>query len=120
MLKIKLPYNLGHATAIAGEHVLAARAVAERRIRVLRGRRGQWVSMLAEAGLEVFPSQANFILVRHPASHRLRDGLEARGIRVRDVGGYPGLAGCLRISVGDGRSLRAVRAALSAIGRGLS
>ncbi|MEO8504079.1 MAG: histidinol-phosphate transaminase [Acidobacteriota bacterium] len=120
LLKIKLPYNLGHGTAIAGAQVLAARDVAERRVRVLRGRRSQWAAMLADAGLQVFPSEANFILVRHQASERLRDGLEARGIRVRDVGGYVGLTGCLRVSVGDGRSLRAVRRALSEIGRGVS
>jgi histidinol-phosphate aminotransferase len=116
LVKVKLPYNLGHAGIAAGEVALAAAGDAARRVRVVLGRRSQWARMLADAGLEVFPSEANFLLVRcpagAPAARALRDGLAARGIRVRDVGGYAGLAGCLRISVGDGSALRAVRRAL--------
>ena len=42
----------------------------------------------------------------------LRDGLAARGILVRDVGAQPGLAGCLRFSVGNSAALRATERAL--------
>lgn len=116
LLKTKLPYNLGRAGQLAGSAVLAAAPAARRRIAVVAGRREQWLRMLAAAGLEALPSEANFLLVRgaSPAAARaLRDGLEARGIRVRDVGAYPGLAGCLRISVGSGAALRATRRALA-------
>lgn len=34
---------------------------------------------------------------------------------MRDVGGYPGLAGCLRVSIGSGRALRDVERALAEI-----
>jgi histidinol-phosphate aminotransferase len=121
LLKVKLPYNLGLGAAIAGEVVLRERAVAARRVRVLRGRRAQLARLLGAAGLEVFPSAANFVLARAggadpwTAARRLRAGLEARGLRVRDVGSAPGLAGCLRFSVGDGRAMRALAAALSEI-----
>ena len=83
---------------------------------ILIARRVQWAAMLAGAGLEVFPSEANFLLVRCGSPERakeIRETLEARSIRVRDVGGYPGLAGCLRVSVGTGAAVRAVRAALN-------
>jgi histidinol-phosphate aminotransferase len=116
LLKTKLPYNLGRAGQLAGSAVLAAAPAARRRIAVVAGRRAQWRRMLAAAGLEALPSEANFLLVRcaSPATARaLRDGLAARGIRVRDVGAYPGLAGCLRISVGSGAALRATRRALA-------
>lgn len=116
LLKAKLPYNLGRAGLLAGLAALQAAPAARRRIAVVTARRGQWQQMLAAAGLRVMPSEANFLLVRcgAPAAARaLRDGLAARGIRVRDVGGYPGLAGCLRISVGSGAALRATRRALS-------
>ena len=46
---------------------------------------------------------------------RIRDGLAERGILVRDVSGYPGLAGCFRIGVGCGRALRATRQALEEV-----
>jgi imidazoleglycerol-phosphate dehydratase len=71
--------------------------------------------MLAEEGFEVFPSEANFLLVRTSPPEKAREiqeRLEARSIRVRDVSGYPGLAGCIRVSVGTGAALRAVRRAL--------
>lgn len=122
LLKVKLPYNVGHATAAAGEAVLAERRLAERRVRILRGRRPQWRRLLEDAGFETFPSAANFVLarVRGPRAvaeaGRVFAGLERRGIRVRDVGAGPGLAGCLRVSLGDGRALRAVAAALAELG----
>ena len=123
LIKVKLPYNLNHASAAAGRAVLAERAESERRVRLMVARRAQWHAMLAAAGLEVFPSQANFLLVRcgelgsdlHAAARRVRDGLAARGILVRDMGRYPGLAGCLRVSVGSGAALRATRRALAEI-----
>jgi histidinol-phosphate/aromatic aminotransferase/cobyric acid decarboxylase-like protein/imidazoleglycerol phosphate dehydratase HisB len=116
LLKAKLPYNLGRAGLLAGRAALAAAPAARRRIAAITGRREAWRRMLAAAGLRVMPSEANFLLVRRasPAAARaLRDGLAARGIRVRDVGAYPGLAGCLRISVGSGAALRATRQALA-------
>ena len=116
LLKVKLPYNLGRAGVLAGRAVLAAAPAARRRIAAITGRREQWRQMLAAAGLRVMPSEANFLLVRSStpaAAWQLRDGLAARGIRVRDVGAYPGLAGCLRVSVGSGAALRATRLALA-------
>jgi histidinol-phosphate/aromatic aminotransferase/cobyric acid decarboxylase-like protein/imidazoleglycerol phosphate dehydratase HisB len=119
LLKVKLPYNLGHAGVLAGRAALAAAPAARRRIAVVTARREPWRQMLAAAGLQVMPSEANFLLTRCPtpaAALAVRDGLAARGIRVRDVGAYPGLAGCLRISVGSGAALRATRQALAEIG----
>jgi histidinol-phosphate aminotransferase len=115
LIKVKLPYNLSHAAVLAGRVVLAAEEEARRRVEILIARRPQWAVMLAEAGLEVFPSEANFVLARCGSpeeARKVREGLEARSIRVRDMGGYPGLAGCLRVSVGTGGALRAVRKAL--------
>jgi histidinol-phosphate aminotransferase len=115
LLKVKLPYNVGHAGVIAGRVALEAEPQARRRVEILIARRAQWAAMLAAAGLEVFPSEANFLLVRCGSPERakeIRETLEARSIRVRDVGGYPRLAGCLRVSVGTGAALRAVRASL--------
>jgi histidinol-phosphate aminotransferase len=115
LIKVKLPYNLGHASVIAGQVALEAAEEARRRVRLLMARRPQWAAMLKEAGFEVFPSEANFLLVRCSPPEKAKEiqrMLEERSIRVRDVSGYPGLAGCLRVSVGTGASLRAVRAAL--------
>lgn len=53
------------------------------------------------AGLEQWPSEANFILVRTPHASRVRQRLrDERSILVRDFSYAPGLADCLRITVG--------------------
>ncbi len=117
LLKVKLPYNVGHAAAIAGEECVAAARVAERRVRLLVARRPQWEAMLAARGFTVFPSEANFVLVRLGAAlhNAVRDGLARRGILVRDVSSGPGLAGCLRFSVGSGPALRDTAQALDEV-----
>ncbi|HKV08548.1 MAG TPA: histidinol-phosphate transaminase, partial [Thermoanaerobaculia bacterium] len=78
LIKVKLPYNLGHAAIVTGRVVLAAEEESNRRVRILTARRPQWAEMLAEAGLEVFPSEANFLLVRSDKAGEIREGLEAR------------------------------------------
>jgi histidinol-phosphate aminotransferase len=127
LIKVKLPYNLGHHAAVIGEIAVEESAVAERSVRLLIGRRAQWTEMLRGLGCEVFESEANFLLVRFAASSEVdsrvdsrmvRDGLAARGILVREVGHYPGLEGCLRFAVGSGRALRDTRSALEQILQG--
>ena len=121
LIKVKLPYNLGHAAVLAGRAVLAEEEEEKRRVRIIVARRAQWARMLAEEGFEVFPSEANFLLIRCASSDKaleVRDGLAARGIRLRDVGHYPGLANCLRVSVGSGMALRETHLALAEIREG--
>ena len=115
LIKVKLPYNVSTFTALVAEAVLEARAAAERRVRAILGRRPQWAAMLEEAGLHVYPSQANFHLARHPRAKEIGPALEERGIRVRVLDGHPILAECVRFSVGDGPALRATRRALEEI-----
>lgn len=115
LIKVKLPYNVGHAAAVAALATLEEEGAARRRVAVLKARREGWAAMLRGFGLEVFPSEANFLLVRFDGAQearRVHGQLARRGILVRDVGGGPGLAGCLRFSVGDGGALRATRRAL--------
>ncbi|MFL6198729.1 MAG: aminotransferase class I/II-fold pyridoxal phosphate-dependent enzyme [Thermoanaerobaculia bacterium] len=121
LIKVKLPYNVGHAAVLAGRAVLAEEEEEKRRVRILVARRAQWARMLAEEGFEVFPSEANFLLIRCASPEKareVRDGLAARGIRIRDVGHYPGLANCLRVSVGSGMALRETHLALAEIREG--
>jgi len=112
LVKVKLPYNLNFGTALAAESALGSPAPVERRVRAVIGRRAQWHEMLEGFGFEVFPSQANFLMVRHPRTSEIDRGLEACGIRVRDVSSYPGLKNCFRISIGSGAALRATQQAL--------
>ena len=48
----------------------------------------------------VYPSDANFLLVRTAAPDRLYDALIAAGVIVRNRSRIPGCEGCLRITIG--------------------
>ena len=52
-------------------------------------------------GIEVFPTQANFVTFRSRDSRRLFEELLARGVLVRNVSSYPRLQNCLRVSIGS-------------------
>lgn len=66
-------------------------------------------------GIRVFPSQANFLLVRVPEAQGLRDALVRRGILVRNMSTMQHLAGCLRITIGKSNENTAFLAALQTI-----
>ncbi|MGD2116668.1 MAG: histidinol-phosphate transaminase, partial [Acidobacteriota bacterium] len=120
--KVKAPYNLGRASLAAAREILAAEPATRRRVRALESLRDEWRAMLEAVGggrpgwsLHVYPSQANFLLVRfaeRPEAARVHRGLAERGILVRDFDRAPGCAGCLRFTVGGRPALRATRAAL--------
>lgn len=65
--------------------------------------------------LSVWPSAANFLTFRVADSQRVYQDLAARGVIVRDVSHYPGLAQCLRVSIGLLEENQAFLQALMAI-----
>lgn len=115
LIKVKLPYNVGFAASVAGEEALRAEGAVRRRVATLVGRRSGWARMLAGFGFDVLPSQANFLLTRHPRAAAVLEGLAERSIRIRDLRKGEHMDDCLRFSVGDGRALRDVMAALAEI-----
>jgi len=60
----------------------------------------------------VFPSRTNFLLVRFHQSKRVFDACARAGVLVRDQGSQPGLAGCLRLTVGSAEENRRLQAVL--------
>jgi histidinol-phosphate aminotransferase len=67
--------------------------------------------LLTDAGYEVVPSQANFVLVRTTDEDALVDGLAAHGISIRP-GSTLGVPGTVRISVPTAKGLSLLRQAL--------
>ncbi len=112
--KVRPPYNLSaldqRAAAIVLEHggewcsQRAAEVIAER---------GRLAAALAALGIEVFPSEANLVLIRVPDAAATWQRLADAGISVRSFGDNPGpLAGCLRITVGTRAETEALLVAL--------
>jgi histidinol-phosphate aminotransferase len=116
LLKVKLPYNVSQAGAVLGETALEHPRHADRCVRLLCARREQWTTALQGRGIEVFDSEANFVLLRSPRAAELRAALARAGVLVRDVSRYPGLAGCLRVTVGTSPALRAILGVLDRLG----
>ncbi|WP_375416200.1 histidinol-phosphate transaminase [uncultured Hymenobacter sp.] len=102
--KIKPPYNISEATQ---QHALSALGAAphfgQLRAALLAGRAGLAAELPALPIVEhVFPSDANFLLVRfRPDATAIYDYLLGRGIVVRNRTTQPGCAGCLRLTVGS-------------------
>ncbi|GAB3846557.1 hypothetical protein GCM10028822_06790 [Hymenobacter terrigena] len=117
--KIKPPYNISAATQ---QHALAALAAAPRlpemRAELLEGRR--WlIERLAQVAIveRIFPSDANFLLVRFTVdATAVYDQLRSRGIVVRNRTTQPGCAGCLRLTVGTAAENSQLVQALTEIG----
>jgi histidinol-phosphate aminotransferase len=67
-------------------------------------------------GVRVFPSEANFLLVRVPDAARAFEGLRRQGVLVRNFhGAHPLLAQCLRITVGTPEENRILLRALKEV-----
>ena len=100
--KVVLPYHLDTVKQLAGRLALDYRAEMDERVAALVEERGRLADALAQLPLDVWPSGANFILVRP----RERDGdavwqgLLDRSVLVRNFSSWPRLDGCLRITIG--------------------
>ena len=100
--KAKLPYNVNIFTLAAADIVVEKRAVLREAISKLVQERERVTGELQRRpAVRVFPSKANFVLIRTPKPARdLFDALYKQGVLVRDVSAYPLLERCLRVSIG--------------------
>jgi histidinol-phosphate aminotransferase len=116
LAKGKLPYNVNLVTLTAAAAVLRHRELlAARTTEIIETRQRFAQRVKRIAGLTLYPSAANFVLIRCErvtAQEVFRRLLEEDGILVRDVSASPDLADCLRISVGTPDDMEAAAAAL--------
>ena len=119
LAKGKLPYNVNVVTLAAAAIALRHAASLEERTREIVATRDRFIQGLREiSGLKVFPSSANFVLIRLlavPAPEAYQRLLMQHGILVRDVSSAAELGDCLRISIGTPEDMDAVLQALTTI-----
>jgi len=97
--KVRQVYNVNVLTHAAALFVLERLEVLEGQAARIRKDRDELKRELVKlGGLEVFPSAANFFLVRVPDAARTYEALRRQGVLVRNL--HPGLKNCLRITVG--------------------
>lgn len=101
LLRVKQPYNLNTFSQTAARVVLENLFPFRERIKKILEERDRLFSELsALPGIDVFPTQANFILFRTPMpAKKVYEGLLESGILIRNLDG-PALNGCLRVTVG--------------------
>ncbi len=104
--KVRPPFNVNVFTQAYVEFALAHQAVLDEQAALLRAARGDLAGRLGKLeGIEVFPSDANFLLFRlaspdPAAASRVFEALRERRILIKNVSGaHPLLANCLRVTV---------------------
>ncbi len=118
--RIRGPFNVNAAAMAAGVAALGERGWVEQSVAHNVEWRGRLSAALTEAGLKVWPSEGNFILVDFGSGDRAKAAdahLRSRGIIVRAMGGY-GLPACLRVTIGTAEECTAVAEALTAFAQG--
>lgn len=100
--KIKPPYNINEATQELALQTLEQTEQLAYMIEEIVQEREMLVQALPtlDAVLKVYPSDANFLLVKVKDANGLYNHLLEHGIVVRNRSSLPGCEGCLRISVG--------------------
>jgi histidinol-phosphate aminotransferase len=103
--KVRPPYNINVLTQAAAEFVLDHAQVLDAQAETLRDERAKLVTELAALpGVKVFPSAANFLLVRVEAestnASNVFSALLERKVLIKNVGKmHPLLENCLRVTV---------------------
>lgn len=116
LCKVRMPYSVGVFQQAAALAVWNHRASFEESTRLLVSQRQRLEQRLSALdGVQVFSSQANYVLVRIPHAGQVWQQLFERGILVRDFSAGELTRDCLRISVGTPEQNDAVIEALQSI-----
>ncbi len=117
--KVRLPFNVNAVSmALACAVLDHPERLEERARRMAAARRELSAGLAGVPGLTVFPSEANFVLVRAPIDgRRAWERLLERGVVVRNLSRPGPLQNCLRVTAGtpeeNQRCVDAMRAALA-------
>src|SRR5580704_11422378 len=102
MNRIKPPYNIGQATQELVLEALKGTDEVNEMIKEIVSMRNDLAGKISRLSsvLNVYPSEANFLLVKIKEARKVYEMLLSKGIVVRDRSSAPGCEDCLRITVG--------------------
>ncbi len=100
--KLRLPYNVGVLTQLVAGKLLAHHGVLLQQAEQIKMDRARLYQQLGEiSAVQVYPSEANFLLFRVSDANEVFGGLRQRGVLIKNLnGGHPMLKNCLRVTVG--------------------
>jgi histidinol-phosphate aminotransferase len=107
------PFNVNAAALACLEEALADQAFVSGYVAQVKLGRERIETLCQDLRLQYWPSRANFVLVRvGTSSAAFVEGMQRRGIMVRDSSASPGCAGCVRITVPAGDQMRVLTVAM--------
>jgi len=114
--KVRPPYNVSVLNCEAALFALEHQAVFEAQAQDIRDQRAILFDSFSQLpGVQVFPSEANMILLRVPDAQHTFDRMKSRGVLIKNVSKmHPLLHNCLRLTVGTESENRQMLAALRA------
>ena len=100
--RVALPYHLDALKQAAGRLALEFAPEMEERVGLIVRERQRVVAALERLGVTTWPSQSNFVLLRpeRRKGSEVWQGLLQRSVLLRDTSSWPGLEGCLRVTIG--------------------
>jgi histidinol-phosphate aminotransferase len=101
--KVRLPYNINVLTQYSAEFILSNAGFLEAQAEMIRADRNKLLQQLTRLEqVDVFPSQANFILfrLRQANATEVFERLRAQGVLIKNMDRPGALANCLRVTVG--------------------
>ena len=109
--KVRPPYNVSVLTQAAALFMLDRLDVLEEQAaRIRSDRNSLGDSLKALKGVSVYPSEANFFLIRVPDADKTYQALRQQNVLVRNLN--PGIRNCLRVTVGTPEENRILLSAL--------
>ncbi|ABL02662.1 histidinol phosphate aminotransferase apoenzyme [Candidatus Ruthia magnifica str. Cm (Calyptogena magnifica)] len=99
--KLRLPYNINTLTQVSANFLLKEKKEINQNSQIILKERIKLSSTLgAISGLQVYPSQANFILFKTQNANLLFKFLKVNGVLIKDLSSIPALTDCLRATIG--------------------
>ena len=100
---VVLPYNVDAVSQAAGRLALRHAHAMDERVGQLVAERRRVQTALGALPVQTWPSDANFVLFRplHADAVEIWRRLVDRSVLIRDCSGWPGLDGCLRVTIGS-------------------
>ncbi len=115
--KVRQPYNINVLTQVSAAFALRHYAMFKEQIQRIKEDREILLDQLnALKNLQIWPSQANFILFRVAHAQTISKQLQEKGILIKCVHGrHPLLEDCLQVTIGTSRENQAFLQALKSL-----
>jgi histidinol-phosphate aminotransferase len=100
--KGRLPFNITYPTQVIGKIVLTeGKDELKRQIKEVKEERERVMQEISKIpAIKVFPSDANFFLMKTPDGNKTHQDLIKKGVLTRNMSHLPKMENCIRVSIG--------------------